>query len=88
MATRGRGKRVPFDTKAGFRKQQGNESREGVHAQILKQARQSGQLNLSGRGLETGVTFIPFNTKVELQVLTKYKVTYLTPIPLKRPIAR
>ncbi|XP_071117389.1 leucine-rich repeat-containing protein 40-like isoform X1 [Haliotis cracherodii] len=52
MATRGRGKRVPFDTKAGFRKQQGNESREGVHAQILKQARQSGQLNLSGRGLE------------------------------------
>ncbi|XP_045160568.2 leucine-rich repeat-containing protein 40-like [Mercenaria mercenaria] len=46
MAARGRRQWKP---QAGFQAQQ--EQKEGVHVSILKQARKSGQLNLSGRSL-------------------------------------
>ncbi|XP_050401832.1 leucine-rich repeat-containing protein 40 [Patella vulgata] len=53
MTSRGRGARVPFN-KSAFRQQNEKEnSSDGVPSAILKQARQSGQLNLSGRGLAT-----------------------------------
>lgn len=45
--------RVPFNSKAGFRQHSAKEQ-SAVHPALLKQARQSGQLNLSGRNLETG----------------------------------
>ncbi|KAH3694443.1 leucine-rich repeat-containing protein 40-like [Dreissena polymorpha] len=46
MAARGR---RPIPPKAGFGAKQ--EASDGVHASILKQARKSGQLNISGRSL-------------------------------------
>lgn len=46
MASRGR---RPLQPRAGFGGNQ--ESKDGVHDSILKQARKSGQLNLSGRSL-------------------------------------
>jgi hypothetical protein len=46
MAARGRRQ---FKPQPGFQAQQ--DQKEGVHASILKQARKSGQLNLSGRSL-------------------------------------
>lgn len=50
MAARGR---RPFKPQAGFGTQQQQEPASGVPASILKQARKSGQLNLSGRSLTT-----------------------------------
>lgn len=46
MASRGR---RPLKPRAGFGRNE--EVKEGVHDSILKQARKSGQLNLSGRSL-------------------------------------
>lgn len=52
MATRGR---KPFaNRKAAF---QNPTEEKGVHPTILKQARKTGQLNLSGRNLSTGDDF-------------------------------
>ena len=44
-------KRQGFDPKAGFKKPQDPNT---VHAALLKNARASGQLNLSGRSLSEG----------------------------------
>lgn len=58
MATRGR---KPFaNRKAGF---QNPTEEKGVHPTILKQARKTGQLNLSGRSLSTGDDFNPSLTQ-------------------------
>ena len=48
-------RRPGFDPKSGFRNQK-QDSSTGVHPAMLKQARQSGQLNLSSRGLSEGMS--------------------------------
>ncbi len=57
MASR---QRPGFDSKAGFRGQKQDSSNSGVHPKMLKQARQSGQLNLSSRGLAEGTLWFCF----------------------------
>ena len=48
-------RRPGFDPKAGFRNQRGAVAdTSGVHPAMLKQARASGQLNLSSRALSEG----------------------------------
>lgn len=51
-------RRPGFDPKAGFRNQKQDTS-SGVHPAMLKQARQSGHLNLSSRGLSEGIQIVP-----------------------------
>lgn len=64
MATRGR---KPFaNRKAAF---QNPTEEKGVHPTILKQARKTGQLNLSGRNLSTGDDF---NSSLIQPVLVSY----------------
>ena len=63
-------RRPGIDPKAGFRNQK-QETSSGVHPVMLKQARQSGQLNLSSRGLSEGNLSAfaqPYNT---LTITTK-----------------
>lgn len=67
MADR-RGGRQRFNPKAGFRQSAKDESSSGVHAAIIKQARQSGQLNLSGRGLATGENIV-MNSIIQLFIV-------------------
>ena len=51
MAARGR---RPFNARAGA-KNPSDDTGEGVHPSIIKAARKSGQLNISGRSLTTGI---------------------------------
>lgn len=46
------------DQRSGFNRAQASESGTGVHQALLKNARKSGQLNLSGRSLSEGIIYI------------------------------
>ena len=51
MASRGR---RPFNARGGAQNVTGDTG-QGVHPSIIKAARKSGQLNISGRSLTTGI---------------------------------